>query len=252
MDIPYDYPVEEDEAEFFPTPQTVRIPLFMAPLAAVMIGAILILVFSSVTIAHAIYPNTGAIAQKAKQNVIPAAQAGKPPAAESITGGAIAPLFTPEIQHWSGQIATWSQKWGLDPNLVATIMQIESCGNPNAQSSAGAMGLFQVMPFHFIASEDGFDPQTNAKRGLGYLNEALSKLNGDARLALAGYNGGIGGAGRPESDWPAETLRYVYWGTGIYADAQQGKTQSDRLNEWLGAGGTGLCTQASQALGLNP
>ena len=37
----------------------------------------------------------------------------------------------------------------LDPDIIATIIQIESCGNPAARSTAGAQGLFQVMPFHF-------------------------------------------------------------------------------------------------------
>lgn len=252
MDIPYDYPLDEEETEFFSAPRRIRIPLFMGPLAALMIGAIFTLVFSSFTIAKAVYPNSGLSTQKGGLSPVAATQVVQPVLASSISTGAIAPLFTPQIQHWSSQIVSWSQKWGLDPNLVATIMQIESCGDPNAQSRAGAMGLFQVMPFHFVSNEDGFDPQTNAKRGLSYLNEALNKLNGDARLALAGYNSGIGGASRPESDWPAETLRYVYWGTGIYADAQQSKTQSDRLDEWLNTGGASLCTQASQALGINP
>ncbi len=171
-------------------------------------------------------------------------------AASSTASGVIAPLFTPEVQFWAVQIAVWSAEHGIDPNLAATVMQIESCGNPSARSGAGAAGLFQVMPYHFQAYEDVYNPNTNALRGLDYLRRSLERANGDARLALAGYNGGIGVIGRAELSWAAETRRYAYWGSGIYADAQQNASESGRLNEWLAAGGASLCKKAHQRLGL--
>lgn len=167
-------------------------------------------------------------------------------------GGNIAPLFTPEVQYWSESIAQWSQQTGIDANLIATVMQIESCGDPFAKSGAGAMGLFQVMPYHFEGGEDPYKPATNALRGLDYLRRALDARDGVVRLGFAGYNGGITGAKRPESQWANETQRYVYWGTGIYDDAIKGKGTSGRLDEWLGRGGSSLCNQAAQRLGINP
>lgn len=166
------------------------------------------------------------------------------------TGGGLAPLFTPEIQFWSSDIVRWASEHGLDPNIAATVMQIESCGNPDARSSAGASGLFQVMPFHFMPFENVYDPETNALRGLDYLARSLQNSGGDARLAFAGYNGGIGVIGRAEYTWAAETVRYAYWSSGIYADAQLNASQSDRLNEWLAAGGASLCRNARIRLGL--
>jgi soluble lytic murein transglycosylase-like protein len=159
------------------------------------------------------------------------------------TSSGIAPLFTAEVQAWEESILIWSKKYGLDPNLVATVMQIESCGYTQALSPAGAMGLFQVMPYHFQDGEKPFDPATNAKRGLGYLKRALA-VGGDPRLALAGYNGGINGAQRPPQNWPDETHRYLYWGMSIYQDAQAGLDHSPRLDEWLARGGTSLCNLA--------
>ena len=166
--------------------------------------------------------------------------------------GSIAPLFTPEVQHWSKNIIEWSQQTGIEANLIATVMQIESCGDPFAKSSAGAMGLFQVMPYHFENGEDPYKPATNARVGLGYLEQALAARNGVIYLGFAGYNGGIAGAKRPESQWPDETKRYVYWGSGIYEDAVNMKANSDRLDEWLGRGGASLCKQAAQRLGIQP
>jgi len=165
---------------------------------------------------------------------------------------AISPIFTVEVQRWGTDITRWASASALDPNLVAVILQIESCGDPLARSSAGAMGLFQVMPFHFHTGENPYSPETNALRGLDYLARSLSAANGDTRLALAGYNGGIGVISRYEWTWSAETKRYVYYGLPIYEDAHNGKTSRLMLEEWYRRYGVSLCKQASRRLGLTP
>jgi soluble lytic murein transglycosylase-like protein len=162
----------------------------------------------------------------------------------------IAPLFTPEVQYWNADILRWSNDLNLDANLVATVMQIESCGNPSARSSAGADGLFQVMPYHFDSTDNPFDPDTNALRGLTYLRRVFDTANQNISWSLAAYNGGPSLIGLSQWLGPAETVRYVYWGSAIYADAAQMKSTSRRLNEWLSAGGSSLCQRAHQQLGL--
>ncbi len=139
-----------------------------------------------------------------------------------VTATGISPIFRIEVRHWADSISRWAAASQLDPNLVATIMQIESCGDPRATSSAGAMGLFQVMPFHFRALDNPYDPDTNAARGLAYLARSLATGSGDARLAMAGYNGGIGVISRGEWTWSAQTRRYVQYGVPIYEDARSG------------------------------
>jgi soluble lytic murein transglycosylase-like protein len=161
----------------------------------------------------------------------------------------ISEAFTPEVRHWSPEILRWSVEYGLPPELVATVMQIESCGHPSVRSTAGAAGLFQVMPFHFGSGEDPLDPETNAFRGLNYLARGLELAEGDTLLVLAGYNGGHGQIGRPASHWPTETQRYVRWGTAILADLQNGTVPSPGIQSWLEAGGANLCRRAAQALG---
>jgi hypothetical protein len=165
-------------------------------------------------------------------------------------GGIISPLFTREVQYWAPQIVAWAAAAGVDPNMAATIMQIESCGDPQAESSAGASGLFQVMPFHFTDGEDRFNPDTNAFRGLNYFAERMQQTGGDVGRAFAGYNGGHVAAGGSWDSWAPETQRYYTWSTGIYADIQAGNTTSDTLNRWLQAGGATLCQQAAQRLGI--
>lgn len=180
-------------------------------------------------------------------SALSAAPALSPPA----TLSRISPIFTREIQYWADDITRWANASSLDPNLAAVVMQIESCGDPRATSSAGAMGLFQVMPFHFRPGENPYEPNTNALRGLGYLSRSMETSRGNVRLALAGYNGGIGVIARGEWTWSAQTLRYVYYGAPIYEDARSGVTSSPKLEEWYRKYGAGLCRQASQRLGID-
>jgi len=167
--------------------------------------------------------------------------------------GAFAPLFTPEVDHWAADIRRWAAEYNLDPQLVATIIQIESCGDPRALSPAGAAGLLQVMPQHFAPGEDPFDPETNARRGLGILYECLTSNYNPRRdigLAFACYNGGPSVFVTPWEYWPQQSRDYYTWGTGIYADALVHMTGSETLDRWLQAGGQELCLAARRTLGL--
>lgn len=164
---------------------------------------------------------------------------------------AISPLavvFTPEVQYWEPWIKAWAIKYQIDPNLIATLIQIESCGDPSVSSSAGAQGLFQVMPFHFSAGEDMLDVNTNAQRGLDYLTGSLERSEGHVGLALAGYNGGHGVINRGWAAWANETQRYYYWGSLIYAEAVSGVDLSPTLQEWLNVGGRNLCARAADSI----
>lgn len=169
---------------------------------------------------------------------------------QAISASGISPIFTPEIQYWAKDIVRWANAASLDPNLLAVVMQIESCGDPRAVSRSGASGLFQVMPFHFHVGENPFNPDTNALRGTGYLFRSLEAAGGNARLALAGYNGGIGVISRGEGTWASETHRYVRFGAPMYEDASSGATSSPTLDEWYQNYGAGLCRQASNRLGI--
>jgi hypothetical protein len=176
----------------------------------------------------------------------------RPIYAESPVGpdAAASPLssvFTAEVRYWGPLISAWGIQYQIDPNLIATVIQIESCGDPTVSSPSGAQGLFQVMPFHFAEGEDMLEVQTNARRGLDYLSGGLNLSDGHAGLALAGYNGGHGMINRGWGAWADETRRYYYWGSRIYAEAVSGMTTSPTLLEWLSMGGNRLCERANQA-----
>jgi len=83
-------------------------------------------------------------------------------------------------------------RYGLDPELVAAVIWMESGGNPTAVSRKGAKGLMQLMPE--TAQELGvkhvLDPKQNVEGGVRYLRTMLDSHGGDLSLALAAYNAG--------------------------------------------------------------
>lgn len=219
--------------------------------AFVLVGALLFaaLVMPRLAQATASSPGTNQAADVAAPPADVAANTGA--AANSVNyQGKISAVFSDEVKYWEEDIVRWAAEHSLDPNMVATVMQIESCGDPQAVSIAGAQGLFQVMPFHFTAGEDMKDPDTNARRGMNYLAERLVQTAGEVGHAFAGYNGGHVAAGSSWDNWAAETQRYYVWATGIYADALAGLTESPTLQEWYAAGGASLCQQAANRLNL--
>lgn len=154
-------------------------------------------------------------------------------------------VFTPEVKRWREDIENWSDEHDLPQNLIAIVMQIESCGNPHVRSPAGAIGLFQVMPYHFSSHEDPFEIPINAARGLDYLSKGLKLAGGRIDLALAGYNGGHSQITKSPQQWPDETARYVRWGLGIWDDIQAAESSSGTLDLWLDSGGRFLCENTS-------
>jgi hypothetical protein len=112
-----------------------------------------------------------------------------------------------------------AQDYGVDPGLIASVMGVESGGNPAAVSPAGAQGLMQIMPgtARELGLADPFDPEANIMAGTRYLRQMLDRYNGDTYWALAAYNAGPGTvdavrAGR--GTLPAETRNYVAALTG--------------------------------------
>lgn len=121
------------------------------------------------------------------------------------------------IDYTSSVVAT-ANKYGVDPNLALSVMQVESGGNPSRVSSAGAIGLFQLMPG--TASGLGVDPNDplqNIDGGIRYLAQLLNQFGGNVSLALAGYNAGPGNVTKYGGIPPfTETQNYVDSVLGLY------------------------------------
>lgn len=115
-------------------------------------------------------------------------------------------------------IAEAALRFGIPEHWIVAVLRTESAGNVRALSSAGAMGLMQVMPAtwaelraRYRLGGDPYDPRDNILAGAAYLREMFDRY-GNVGAMLAAYNAGPGRydeyltAGR---SLPAETRAYV-------------------------------------------
>jgi len=118
-----------------------------------------------------------------------------------------------------------ARQHNVDPNLVRSVIKVESNFNPNAVSRKGAMGLMQLMPAtaRSLNVSNPFDPQQNVDAGVRHLRKLLDSYGGDVRLSLAAYNAGAGAVAR-SAGVPrfGETRNYVRRITQLYAGAEGG------------------------------
>jgi soluble lytic murein transglycosylase-like protein len=100
----------------------------------------------------------------------------------------------------------------LPPQLVHSVIKVESNYNARAVSPKGAQGLMQLMPAtaRRFGVANVFDPIDNIEGGTRYLKYLLDLYNGDYRLALAAYNAGEGAVEKYGSVPPyPETQNYL-------------------------------------------
>ena len=113
---------------------------------------------------------------------------------------------------FDGLIETVSGKHGVDPKLVKCIIRVESDFNPDAVSSAGAMGLMQIMQetadYYFL--KEPFNPEKNVDAGVRHFKSLLNYFKNDIPLALGAYHAGIGRIKKRMSLPPIQaTIDYV-------------------------------------------
>ena len=104
---------------------------------------------------------------------------------------------------YKGLIKKYSKEYNMDPYLIAAIINVESNFNKNAISSKDARGLMQIIPKtgEWAAGKLGienftvellFDPETNIRIGIWYLDMLKNEFGDNIQLILAAYNGGSG------------------------------------------------------------
>lgn len=106
-----------------------------------------------------------------------------------------------------------SKKYAVDKKLVLAVIHQESSFNPNSTSSAGAMGLMQLMPgtAKELGVSNAYDINQNVDGGTKYLKSLLDTF-GNYKMAIAAYNAGPGAvknSGENISKLPSETQDYV-------------------------------------------
>jgi len=113
---------------------------------------------------------------------------------------------------YDAEIQAASTKYGVDPALLKGLIKQESGFDPTARSTAGAVGLTQLMPATAagLGVTDPTDPAQSIDGGARYLREQLDRFGNDAAKALAAYNAGPGAVTRFGGVPPyAETQNYV-------------------------------------------
>jgi len=133
----------------------------------------------------------------------------------------LAQRFNPRLSDESADAISASlleaaQSQSLDPRFLAAVVQVESRFDPYAVSSAGALGLGQLMPFNCrtLGVRDGFDVRQNLYGSARLLRQNLNIYSRDRNgtmLAVAAYHAGVGAVNRAGRAIPkATTERYVW------------------------------------------
>ena len=104
-------------------------------------------------------------------------------------------------------VEAYAAEYGLPPSLLYAVIRTESDFNPEAVSSAGAVGLMQLTEDTFswaqyrcgveeeLPPEQRFDPETSIHYG-SYVLALLEEMYGVRETALAAYNAGMGNVNR--------------------------------------------------------
>jgi soluble lytic murein transglycosylase-like protein len=108
-----------------------------------------------------------------------------------------------------GAFAVAAKKTDLPLSLLVAVARAESQFDSTARSSAGAVGVLQLMPATADAlGVDPTDPHANVVAGARYLRSLFNRF-GSSRLALAAYNAGPSSVTASAGALPTETRAYV-------------------------------------------
>lgn len=171
----------------------------------VVIGIVILVVFSSMVTTGLSFPSTSTASSEAQVGVPSSGQDSTAMIKEesALSGGCeVSDKYPDSVRQWCDLITMYAGKFGLSPDLVAALIWQESGGKPRAYSKSGAVGLMQVMPRDGIAASfmckngpcfakrptinELQDPEFNIKYGTRMLARLVNE-RGNMREALKSY-----------------------------------------------------------------
>ncbi|TRW92921.1 lytic transglycosylase domain-containing protein [Candidatus Methylobacter oryzae] len=137
-----------------------------------------------------------------------------------INYAAAVPFIGVNKKRFADLIAEAANRHQIDVNLLHAVIQAESAYDANAISSAGAVGLMQLMPdtARRYGVADRRNPVQNIDGGTHYLKDLLRMFDSNLHLAIAAYNAGEGAVMKYNNSIPPypETQNYVKTVLGLY------------------------------------
>ena len=130
------------------------------------------------------------------------------------------PFMGVNKQRFADLITDAANRHQVDVKLVHAVIQAESAYNASAISSAGAVGLMQLMPdtARRYGVIDRNNPIQNIDGGTHYLKDLLRMFDSNLNLAVAAYNAGENAVIRYNNSIPPypETQNYVKTVLALY------------------------------------
>jgi len=126
-----------------------------------------------------------------------------------------APAKTPSKDWLKEMIVSEARKTtNVTPSIALAVARIESGFRPHVVSSAGAIGVMQIMPrtgrdVFDLSRTELFDPAINIRAGVTFLDQLIDRYDGRIDLALSHYNGGSRVTSGPQPKIIPATRGYV-------------------------------------------
>lgn len=129
---------------------------------------------------------------------------------------AVPPHMDTAPKNWLKQLIVQEaeKSANVTPSVALAVARIESSFRPRVVSSAGAIGVMQIMPrtgrdLFGLSQAELFDPATNIRAGVTFLDQLIERYDGRIDLALSHYNGGSRVASGPQPKIIPATRGYV-------------------------------------------
>lgn len=129
-----------------------------------------------------------------------------------------------------------SKKYNVDESLLKAVAKTESDFDADAVSSAGAVGIMQLMPgtAASLGVTDRTDPEQSIMGGAKYLSELLDKYDGDENKALAAYNAGAGNVSKYGAEKYADYYTKVQSNKSLFASTSTAESGNNFELKWWG------------------